>query len=568
LDYAVTPCSSILQANAASSLPSRHGELTYDSKPNASDDGFPGIAAPIQQLLWDTRPITKKDKHMSSFLAVAPSLLALILAFTTKRVILSLLSAVILGYAILMQYHPLDTAVAVFNQGIFQQLQGSNAQIVIVITIISGFIYLLESSSTMRAFSGLLGTHVTSPIKIKLSTLATGMMIFFTDSGNSLILGPVYRPVYEKLRICREKLAYIVDSTSSPVCVLIPIISWGAYTMGLMESSYASEGIEKDGFQAFREIWFYMLYPLLTLVGVAFVATFGVWLGRMKQVQQNFLAGTHSYEDSGTQLPALSPALQQHGAKVVAVALGTLFLSMLALFSYFVIQQGVLAGPTIRITLALSYTIATLSTIVILHRLQIYDFSNSSKAFFNGMGRIMPILCILILAWTLSDVMAELETGAAIARMLNAISFPIWLLASMIFLIGAALSLATGSSWGTFALMIPISVAVAIGLDAPVVVCIGAAISGGLFGDHTSPISDTTVLSSMSCGVNHMAHVETQFPYAIFTAVLAFFGFILASVLYQSSSASPAWMTVMIMAVVGGFAYYLASRSSLGKLAI
>jgi Na+/H+ antiporter NhaC len=235
---------------------------------------------------------------MSSFLAIAPSLLALILAFTTKRVILSLLSAVVLGYAILMQFQPLDTAVAVFNQGIFQQLQGSNAQIVIVITIISGFIYLLESSNTMRAFSTLLGTHVTSPLKIKLSTLATGIMIFFTDSGNSLILGPVYRPVYEKLKICREKLAYIVDSTSSPVCVLIPIISWGAYTMGLMESSYAAEGIVKDGFAAFQEVWFYMMYPLLTLAGVAFVAVFNVWLGRMKHVQERFLAGTHQYEDS------------------------------------------------------------------------------------------------------------------------------------------------------------------------------------------------------------------------------------------------------------------------------
>jgi Na+/H+ antiporter NhaC len=509
----------------------------------------------------------QQGKIMDSLLAIAPSALALFLAFATRRVILSLLSAVVLGFAIIMQYHPLNTAVAVFNDGIFQQLQGSNAQIVIVITLISGFIYLLESSNTMRAFSSLLGTHVTSPLKIKLSTLVTGIIIFFTDSGNSLILGPVYRPVYEKLKICREKLAYIVDSTSSPVCVLIPIISWGAYTMGLMESSYASEGIEKDGFVAFQEVWFYMMYPLLTLAGVAFVALFNVWLGRMKKVQQNFLAGTHTYEDSDTILPALSPALKQHGAKVVMVALGTLFLSMIALFSFFVVQQGMLAGPTIRITLALSYTIATIATITILHRLQIFDFSSSSKAFFNGMGRIMPILCILILAWTLSDVMAELETGAAIARMLNAINFPVWLLASMIFLIGAALSLATGSSWGTFALMIPIGVAVAVALDAPVVVCIGAAISGGLFGDHTSPISDTTVLSSMSCGVNHMSHVETQFPYATFTAVLAFIGFVLASLLLQAGE-SPAWMPVTLMAVVGGFAYYLASRSRLGKLEI
>ena len=133
---------------------------------------------------------------MEPILAIAPSLLALVLAFTTRRVILSLLSAVVFGYAIINQYSPLDTEVDVISEGIFEQLQGSNAQIIIVITIISGFIYLLEASSTMRAFSALLGTHVTSPVKIKLSTLLSGMVIFFTDSGNSLILGPVYRPVY------------------------------------------------------------------------------------------------------------------------------------------------------------------------------------------------------------------------------------------------------------------------------------------------------------------------------------------------------------------------------------
>lgn len=502
---------------------------------------------------------------MESLLAIAPSALALILAFTTRRVILSLISAVVLGYAILNSYHPLNTAVAVFNEGIFPQLEGSNAQIIIVITLISGFIYLLEASSTMRAFSKLLGTHVTSPMKIKLSTLFSGLVIFFTDSGNSLILGPVYRPVYDKLKICREKLAYIVDSTSSPVCVLIPIISWGAYTMGLMESAYAAQGIAKDGFTAFREVWFYMLYPLLTLAGVAFVAVFNVWLGRMKTAQHNLLAGTHHYEDSQSELPELNPALQRHGARVVAVALGTLFLSMITLFTYFVLQQGMLAGPTIRITLALSYTLATLTTIVTLHRLQIFDFSSSSKAFFNGMGRIMPILCILLLAWTLSDVMAALDTGAAIARLLNAVNFPVWLLASMIFLISCALSLATGSSWGTFALVIPVAVAVAVALNALPIICIGAAISGGLFGDHASPISDTTVLSSMSSGVNHMSHVETQFPYALFSALLTFFGFILASLLLDVGTTA-AWLPVLVMTTVAGVAYYAVSKSPFGRL--
>lgn len=500
---------------------------------------------------------------MDSLLAIAPSLLALVMAFTTRRVILSLFSAVTLGFFILSGYHPLATSIAVFEQGIFQQLQGSNAQIIIVITVISGFIYLLEASSTMRAFSTLMGSRVRSAAKLKLSTLFSGIVIFFTDSGNSLILGPVYRPVYDKLKICREKLAYIVDSTSSPVCVLIPIISWGAYTMGLMEQAYANEGIDKDGFAAFREVWFYLLYPLLTLGGVLFVAWFNVYLGSMATTQRALLAGKHCYDDSTTSDEGLSPALQRYGARIVAAALGTLFLSMMLLFSLFVSQKGGLDGPTIRVTLALSYTTATLVTIVALSRFGLFSFSQSSASFFSGMGKIMPILCILVLAWTLSDVLTELETGAAIAALLQAINFPTWMLASMIFLIGAALSLATGSSWGTFALVIPIVVPLAAALDASIPICLGAALSGGLFGDQTSPISDTTVLSSMSSGVNHMAHVETQFPYALVTAAFAFVGFIIASLL---SSGTPVYFTVALLFIAMACFYWFLSKTRFGRL--
>ena len=500
---------------------------------------------------------------MESLLAISPSLLALVMAFTTRRVILSLFSAVALGFFILNDYQPLSTSIAVFEQGIFQQLQGSNAQIVIVITVISGFIYLLEASSTMRAFSSFMGSRVRSAAKLKLSTLFSGILIFFTDSGNSLILGPVYRPVFDKLRICREKLAYIIDSTSSPVCVLIPIISWGAYTMGLMEQAYANEGIDKDGFTAFREVWFYQLYPLLTLGGVFFVALFNVYLGRMASAQRALLSGELVYDERSEASDALSPALQRFGARIVGAALGTLFISMLLLFTLFVIRNGGLDGPTIRVTLALSYTTATVVTIIALSRLGLFSFSQSSTSFFAGMGKIMPILCILILAWTLSDVLTELETGKAIARLLEAINFPTWMLASMIFIIGAALSLATGSSWGTFALVIPIVVPIAAALDASIPICLGAALSGGLFGDQTSPISDTTVLSSMSSGVNHMAHVETQIPYALIAAGFAFIGFIVASLTYGLELPI---LSVSLMFILMGVTYFMLSRTRLGRL--
>ena len=499
---------------------------------------------------------------MDSFLSIAPSLLALTLAFTTKRVIFSLFSAVTLGFFILNDYQVLTTAVSIFEKGIFLQLQGSNAQIIIVITIISGFIYLLEASNVMRAFSTAMSHRVQSNARVKLSTFFSGIAIFFTDSGNSLILGPVFRPIYDKLKICREKLAYIVDSTSSPVCVLIPVISWGAYTMGLMEQAYESEGIAKDGFVAFREVWFYQLYPLLTLGGVFFVASLNLYIGRMAHAQQSLLEGKLTYDDSEIKDKPLSANQLRFGARVTLMALGTLFASMLLMFTIFVSRTGGLDGPTIRVVLAMSYTLATIVTIAALSRFNLFSLSKSSASFFSGMGKIMPILCILILAWTMSDVLAALDTGGTIAALLKAMNFPSWMLASMIFLVGACLSLATGSSWGTFALIIPIVVPLATALEISVPICLGAALSGGLFGDQTSPISDTTVLASMSSGVSHMAHVETQFPYALITAGFTFFGFILASLV---EGFGPMYLSVALMLGLLGLFYWYLSRYQLVK---
>nr|MDT0251851.1 Na+/H+ antiporter NhaC family protein [Endozoicomonas sp.] len=507
---------------------------------------------------------------MDYILPLLPSLVALILAFTTRRVILSLFTAILLGSFIANDFNPLQAVIAVFKDGIFNQLQGSNAQIVIVITIISGFVYLLESSKTMGAFSSSITRFVSTPLKLTLGTWLSGLAIFFTDSGNSLILGPIYRPIYDKMKICREKLALIIDSTSSPVCVLIPVISWGVYSMGLMEKAYTSVGLQEDGLTLFKEVWLYQFYPLLTLIGLFFIIVFGVNLGKMKQAQRRCEAGKSEYLT--TEIPKTAvvtnpdindQAASRYGAKTIGIALGSLFLCMAALFFYFTrgaagSDEARLVGSEIRTSLAVSYSMASFLTIVMLSYFKIRSFSKSAESFFQGMGKIITILCILILAWTLSDILKVLDTGAVVAELLNAGNFPIWLLASTIFIIGAFLSIATGSSWGTFALLIPIVAPIAYHMDASIILCFAAALSGGLFGDHCSPISDTTVLSSMSSGVSHISHVETQMPYALVTASFSFIGFIMASITGSN-------LSVFVMAVLLGAFYFMYSRSTQEK---
>lgn len=509
---------------------------------------------------------------MQDFAAVVPPLIAIISAFTTRRVILSLLLATFSGALLLNNFHPVESLISLFGDGIFKQLTGSNSQTLIVITIIAGFVFLLDSSNAMLAFSSWIRNRVKSAKGLQLTTFGSGLAIFFTDSGNSLILGPVFRPLYDKFKICRQKLAYIIDSTSSPVCSLIPIISWGVTiqasivegfnnadlscqqlaTQGMTVSS--GDGCEIDSLGAYFQVLPYQLYSILTLIGVLLVIVMSSNIGKMRKTQQRCSNGNIDYGDFALNAVELSPQTQRHGAALVIKSLGTLFLSLAFFFGYFVVTKGKLGGPDIRIALAISYTFAILVTIGLMARYQINDVNSSVKQFFAGMGRILPILTMLILAWTLGTQMKELETKVVLANLLSG-QFSVYLVASFIFLLGAVLSFATGSSWSTFTLFIPIVVPLALQIDAPVFVCIGAAISGALLGDHCSPISDTTVLSSGASGVDHISHVETQLPYALIVGGVAFSGFILASL-----GMSAWWVltccVILLALILGGLSQY------------
>lgn len=515
---------------------------------------------------------------MQDFTAVVPPLIAIASAFITRRVILSLLLATLSGALLLNNFNPIESLIALFRDGIFLQLTGSNSQTLIVITIIAGFVFLLDSSNAMLAFSGWIRNKVKSAKGLQFTTFFSGLAIFFTDSGNSLILGPVFRPLYDKFKICRQKLAYIIDSTSSPVCSLIPIISWGVtiqasivegfnnaelnctqlatYSMTLEHAT----GCEINSLGAYFQVLPYQLYSIVTLMGVVLVIAFSCNIAKMRGAQQRCSNGKIEYGDFALNSEALSPQTQQHGAALVIKSLSTLFLSLAFFFGYFFVTKGKLGGPDIRVSLAISYTFAILVTIGLMARYQISDINTSVKQFFTGMGRILPILTMLILAWTLGTQMKALETKLVLANLLSG-EFAVYLVASFIFLLGAILSFATGSSWSTFTLFIPIVVPLAIQIDAPVFVCIGAAISGALLGDHCSPISDTTVLSSGASGVDHISHVETQLPYALIVGGVAFVGFIMASL------GIPAWgvlvSSIIILALVlGGLSYYLKVKNA------
>lgn len=453
------------------------------------------------------------------FFSIIPPLVSLILAIYTRNILLSLVTGTLAGWLIFTSGNPLTAIILMIEKGVFGQLT-ANSQIIAIILIIGGFIYLLENSGGTQAFGATVTRWVKGPKQAQLAVWCGGIAIFFTDSGNSLILGPLFRPIFRQFKICKEKLAYIIDSTASPVCVLVPFISWGVYSMGLIEQSYQQIGIEEDSFYSFIKSIPFAFYPIFSLIAVPIIILVGRDIGPMARAQYRFV---ETLEEEDQSLVATNAS-----ALVVVVPLAVLLLSMTGLFMYHYSTLGELKGPKIRSSLAFAYLCASLVCIFMMHRGGIKPVKESFATFRSGMERMLSIAIILIFAWSLGNICKTLDTGKYLSGLVEAFLTPM-LLPVVIFVMGAVISFATGSSWGTFAILMPIAIPVAHSLDVSLYVTIGAVLSGGLFGDHTSPISDTTLLASLGAGCAHIDHVKTQLLYAYIVAAVSVVAFFVVS---------------------------------------
>jgi Na+/H+ antiporter NhaC len=456
-------------------------------------------------------------------LSIVPPVLALVLAIATRNVILSLGVGVFLGMTIAAGFDPLAGLLDFFELGVMAQLaDAANSQVVILIVVIGGFVHLLDRSGGMASFARQMTRYVDTPAKAQLSVWLTGLGIFFTDSGNPLILGPLFRPIFTGLRISREKLAFIIDSTSSPVCVLIPVISWGVYIMSLLEQSFDDLAITTPPLHAHLKTLPYQLYPLAALVTVPLMAALGREWGPMARAQAR--AEAQVLDTVGEAGENDTP---QASGRAILIPLATVFVVLTALFAGFWIQLGSLPGAKVRLALLIAYLAGTVVCGALLSREGIMTAQQTFRTFLRGMGQMVFIVLILLLAWSLGDVCELLDTGSFVARIFDH-GLPTGLLPAMVFALGAVFSLSTGSSWGTFALLMPIAIPVAHEAGAPLFVTIAAVLSGGIFGDHCSPVSDTTILSSMATGCAHADHVNTQLAYALVTGGSALAGFVVA----------------------------------------
>ena len=455
-----------------------------------------------------------------SWYSVLPPILAIILAISTKQVILSLFAGIWMGFTVLSGFNPL-TGVTASLDGIINVFTDPGDTRVILFTVIIGsLIATIEHSGGVRGFVHFLETRrwVHNGFRAQILAWATGLVIFVESNITLLVAGSVSRPLFDRYKVSREKLAYLIDATSAPVCVMIPLNAWGAVIIGLI----ASTGIENP-LATFIASIPYNFYAIAAIILSAVVIWKNINIGPMKKAEERTQNGDILWPGA---LPMVDISVEHVGeddGPIPSAALMVLpILTMVCMMpiGLYVTGDGNLISGSGSISVLWAVIAAILVCWIMILAKGGSSINELMRIFMKGAGALLPIATILLFALALGDVAQALGTGAYVASVVGD-TIPGPLLAPLIFIVSAFIAFSVGSSWGTFAIMIPIAIPIATTLGFSVPLFLGAAISGAIFGDHASPISDTTVVASMASATDHIDHVRTQLPYALIAAAIA-----------------------------------------------
>ena len=484
----------------------------------------------------------------NGFLSIVPPLLTIFVALYSRNVLFALIVGILSGSLIITNFNPFYAILdAIQNQVLKEVTTGSQVQVILIIFVIGGFVKLLEASGGAAAFAHKMTRFVTSRAKAQLLVWLSGIGIFFTDSGNSLIIGPLYRSVFDELRISREKLAYILDTTSSPISILIPFIAWGAYITSLIDKSYAEIGLTENAFTVLLKVFPYQFYAFLALATVPIIIYFGKDFGPMRKAENQLnspLEDKNVSDGIGVKRSVGGVDASNQRVDIFLYPLGVMILLIGGLIAWHATHGG-LSSVHIYSTLAIAYLSASLTCMEMIRRHQSVSYSESLKLFIKGAEALVYISIVLVLAWSLSSITKDLHTAEYLSSIISGRVSPIYF-PMVVFVLGAIISLTTGSSYGTFAILMSIAIPVGFEMGASMYLTIAAVLSGGLFGDHVSPISDTTVLASAGAECDHLKHVTTQAAYAGVTGLVALLAFGFAGV-YESPFVLPVAIIVLFI---------------------
>ncbi|CAI6152767.1 MAG: hypothetical protein SPLUMA2_SPLUMAMAG2_00294 [uncultured Sulfurimonas sp.] len=453
-----------------------------------------------------------------TYLSLLPSLLAISLALYSKNVILSLFSGVVLGVLFLNDFGIIDSLMAIFI--LFSTLiQEAWILKTLAFVILAGAIMaLIEKSGGVGGFVNFV-QNKHSLVKSERSALMLsyilGVVIFIETSITALVSGAVGKPLCDKYKIPHEKLAFVCDSTSAPIGSLIVLNGYGALLLGLISTQISLGYIEKNATEMLISALKYNFYAMFALIMTFLFIYFGFNIGPMK----NAIYSSHS-----------KVKLNENIKSMYLMLLPILMMVALVFVYLYITGKGeILKGDG---SSAIFYTMITTTLFTLIY--YIFTKTMSLKTWtitaYKGAISFIPVAFILVFAFAMGNTTGELKTGIYLSSLANE-NVSVYFLAAIIFLLSSIISFSTGTSWGTFSIMVPIAVPMAVGMDASIALSIGAVISGGIFGDHCSPISDTTIISSMASDCEVIEHVKTQLPYALISGSLAFIMFIVFALL-------------------------------------
>jgi len=432
-----------------------------------------------------------------------------------------------MGFTILSGFNPL-TGVTASLDGIINVFSDPGDTRVILFTVIIGsLIATIEHSGGVRGFVHFLETRrwVHNGFRAQILAWATGLVIFIESNITLLVAGSVSRPLFDRYKVSREKLAYLIDATSAPVCVMIPLNAWGAVIIGLI----ASTGIENP-LATFIASIPYNFYAIAAIILSAVVIWKNINIGPMKQAEERTQNGDILWPGA---LPIVDISAEEvidapgEVPSALLMVLPIIAMILMMPLGLYITGDGNIIEGSGSISVLWSVCVALLVSWIMILAKGSSSVNELMRIFMKGAGGILPIAAILLFALALGDVAITLGTGTYVATAVGD-TIPAPLLAPLVFLTSSFIAFSVGSSWGTFAIMIPIAIPIATTLGLSVELMLGAAISGAIFGDHASPISDTTVVASMASATDHIDHVRTQLPYAVTAAsfaTVAFFVF-------------------------------------------
>ena len=455
-----------------------------------------------------------------SWYSVLPPVLAIVLAIWTKQVILSLFAGIWIGSTILAGFNPVTGVTSGIDAIIHVFSDAGDARVLIFTLLVGSLIATIEHTGGVRGFIHFLESRrwVHNGFRAQILAWATGLVIFIESNITLLVAGSVSRPLFDRYKISREKLAYIIDATSAPVCAMIPLNAWGAVIIGLI----ASTGVENP-LEAFIASIPYNFYAITAIILSAVVIWKNINIGPMKKAEERTRGGDILWPGATPMVDISDEQVVDEPGKIPSAALMVIpivaMVLMMPLALYITGDGNLIEGSgstSVLWSVIVGIAVAWLMNWV--HGE--HSVNELMKLFMKGAGGLLPIATILLFALALGDIANLLGTGVYVANVVGAtVAEP--LLAPLVFIASAFIAFSVGSSWGTFAIMIPIAIPIATTLGLPMPLLLGAAISGAIFGDHASPISDTTVVASMASATDHIDHVRTQLPYALTAAAIA-----------------------------------------------